>query len=130
MLQSSVKSSLSAVLLALLLAACGGARAQVSSEDLKRDSIDEVRSTLVAAEAIASDYGQRYLGHYVDLTVAELAPKGLTVPEGVSIQLKTGHTGYCFIATSEVLPAEHPWATATMTNVMQEPSAEDRCPKR
>ena len=124
---SIIRTTAATVALALLVAGCGGAVAGGARDVSEEAHAKEVRSVLTEADVAAREYGRKHLGHYLDLGKKNLIRAGLQLPDGIDLDVRTNHTGYCLVATSEELPDAHPWARATIGPKLEAPSPNDRC---
>lgn len=122
-----VRTIAASVAFALLAAGCGGAVASGPTETSEEVDARKVRAVLTEANEVALIYGRKHLGHYLDLKAAKLERAGLAIPDGIQLEVRTKHTTYCIVATSQDLAAEHPWARATIGPKLQGPSPDDRC---
>ncbi|MCA1708989.1 MAG: hypothetical protein LC808_39230, partial [Actinobacteria bacterium] len=121
--------SLLLVVPALLLAACA-AGAEPSTTAPQREASRQAtmtRRVLADATEAARAYGQAHLGHVLHLSPRDLRKKGLELPEGIALDIRTNHTSFCIRVTNGSLPSIHPWATGTVSSSARSPSSSDRC---
>ena len=111
---------------ALLTTGCAQAvpDAAASSQD---DAIADIQSSVADAMTAAKSYGQKHLGHYLEMNRKALADEGFTPAEGVTVTVYIDHYELCINATSSALPENAEWSSATATLKQQEPVAGGSC---
>lgn len=112
----------------IALALTGAACAEASGDpmvgiDGTKQEVRATKALLIEAGDAARDYGRDHLGHYLDLRVSDVA---VAVPEDASMNLWSGHTGYCITLTNRSLPSIHPWRMSSIGDGGG-PSEADRC---
>ena len=75
-----------------------------------------VQTSVTQAATAAKSYGQKHLGHYLELNTKRLRAEGFTPAEGVTVTVFVDHFDVCVSAASTTLPADADWATATATS--------------
>ena len=114
-------------LAALGSAACGTMDARSERAPSGITSVAEMRSFLDDARSAASDYGQRHLGHFLELNEKALRRNGLELPPGTDLTVLTNHEGYCVEASSSEMPDDNAWSEATLASGFEGASSKDRC---
>ena len=76
----------------------------------------DVQTSVSDAVTAAKSYGQKHLGHYLELDRRALRTEGFTPTDGVEVTVFIDHFDVCVSAASSTLPADAEWATATATS--------------
>ena len=123
-----MKTLLGATLTTAVLLTTGCAQslqsAAASSQDI---ASEEIQTTVNEAVVAAKSYGQKHLGHYLELNRKALRAEGFTPPSGVALTVFVDHLDVCISATTKGLPADAEWATATATSDAPEAVAGGTC---
>ena len=109
------------------LGACAGSQASPSESAESIDTATEMQDFLSETRDTAADYGQKHLGHYLDLTQKALEKRGLEIPKSVDLKLTTDHKGYCIRADNSGLDSSDPWSAATVSSGIAGVSKSDDC---
>ena len=111
----AVAGTAAALLLTTGCAQSMTAAAADSAQAAAEVAAGEVQTSVTAAATAAKAYGQKHLGHYLELNGKRLRAEGFTPPDGVVITVFVDHTDVCVSAASSTLPADAEWTTATAT---------------
>ena len=111
---------------ALLTTGCTQALpdAAASSQD---QAIADIQTSVSEAMTASKSYGQKRLGHYLELNRKDLRAEGFAPADGVTVTIFIDHYDLCINATSAALPAASEWSTATATSKAPEPVAGGSC---
>ena len=111
---------------ALLTTGCAQAfpDAAASSQD---DAVADIQASVSDAMTATKSYGQKHLGHYLELNRKDLREEGFTPADGVSVTVFIDHYDLCINATSTALPEGSEWSTATATSKQPDPVAGGSC---
>ena len=114
---------------ALLTTGCAQAlpNAAASSQDA---AVADIQSSVTEAMTATKSFGQKHLGHYLQLDRKDLRAEGYTPADGVSVTIYIDHYDLCINATSAALPEGSEWSTATATSKQPEPVAGGSCSVR
>ena len=116
-----------AALATAALGACAGSQASPSGSAEASDTATEMQGFLSEARDAAAAYGQKHLGHYLDLSSKTLEKKGLDVPDSIEFKVTTDHKGYCIRADNSKLDSSDPWSIATVSSGIAGISRSDDC---
>ena len=111
---------------ALLTTGCAQALpdAAASSQD---QAVADIQTSVSEALTASKSYGQKHLGHYLELNRKDLRAEGFAPADGVTVTIFIDHYDLCINATSAALPAESEWSTATATSKTPDPVAGGSC---
>ena len=98
------------------LGACAGSQASPKGSGESIDTATEMQGFLSETRDAATAYGQKHLGHYLDLTQMALGKRGLEIPESMDLKINTDHKGYCIRADNSELDSSDPWSIATVSS--------------
>ena len=115
------------IAVALLLAGCAPAMSNAAASPRDDAAVAAVQTALLDAMSVGKEYGRQHLGHYLELNRKELAKGGLSVPDGVVVEVFIDHYDLCIAAESSELPPTHEWYTGTVTSDSGEPVAGGTC---
>ncbi|MDQ3646351.1 MAG: hypothetical protein M3345_05370 [Actinomycetota bacterium] len=118
------------LVLPLACGSAGGTGTPRSTQANPQAEVAEVKTTLEAAVTAGKAYGRKKLGHYLKMDAKDLVKAGLEIPDGISLEVRPGHTGFCISALDISLPDDHPWARSTVDGRLGLPSQKDRCSKK
>ena len=116
-----------AAVAALLTTGCAQSLPSVAAADTSGAAIAEVQTTVDEAVTAVKSYGQKHLGHYLEMDRDALRAEGFTPAEGVAVTVSVDHLGVCINAATDALPADNEWSTATATTAAPEAVAGGRC---
>ena len=116
-----------AAVAALLTTGCAQSLPSAAAADTTGAAIADIQTTENDAITAAKSYGQKHLGHYLELDRKALRAEGFTPAEGVAVTVSVDHLDVCINASTSALPEASEWSTATATTDAAEPVAGGRC---
>lgn len=123
-----MKALLAAVAVAAALLTTGCAQAMPNAAaSTSAAAVSDIQTSVDEAITAAKAYGQKHLGHYLELGPKALRAEGFAPADGVAVTVFVDHLDVCVAAASEALPADHEWATATATTDSPDAVAGGRC---
>lgn len=90
-------------------------------------AVADIQTTVDEAVTAAKSYGQKHLGHYLELDAKALRAEGFLPADGVTVTVYVDHLDVCINATTDALPAGSEWSTATATSDSPDVVAGGRC---
>ena len=111
---------------ALLTTGCAQALPDAAASS-QEDAVAGIQTSVTEAMTASKSYGQKHLGHYLELNRKSLREEGFAPADGVSVTVYIDHYELCINATSTALPAESEWSSATATSKAPEPVAGGSC---
>lgn len=112
---------------ALVTTGCAQSLPNAAAADTSGAAIADIQTTVNDAVAAAKSYGQKHLGHYLELDRKALRAEGFTPADGVVVTVSVDHLDVCINATTKALPEGSEWSTATATTDAAEAVAGGRC---
>ena len=123
-----MKALLAAAGTAGLLLSTGCAQSMPTAAASSNDAaIAEIQTSVNDAVVAAKSYGQKHLGHYLELNRKGLRAEGFTPSDNVTLTVYIDHYDVCVTATTDGLAADAEWATATATSDQPEAVAGGTC---
>ena len=100
---------------ALMATGCAQSLPNAAAVDTSGAAIADIQTTVNEAVTAAKSYGQKHLGHYLELDRKALRAEGFTPAEGVAVTVSVDHLDVCINAATDALPADSEWSKATAT---------------
>lgn len=110
----------------LLTSGCAASMPSAAASS-QEAAIADVKVSVDGAITAAKSYGQKHLGHYLELDAKALRAEGYAPSSDVTITVYVDHLDVCVTAESTGLPAGAEWATAAATTDRPEAVAGGSC---